>query len=88
MASGCIQVRQLPDDAVAYLDLCLCAHRVMPAGANGMWIIGGQDAKDKNFKCSHGFIFCRTQNSGVRALRFRKDLVPVWQSSALSTDVS
>ncbi|CAE7200426.1 unnamed protein product, partial [Symbiodinium necroappetens] len=30
-----------------------------------MWIIGGQDAKDKNFKCSHGFIFCRTQNAGV-----------------------
>eukprot|EP00439_Symbiodinium_sp_Y106_P031691 s2784_g3.t2 len=37
----------------------------MYTGANGMWIIGGQDAKDKNFKCSHGFIFCRTQNSGV-----------------------
>ncbi|CAE7765388.1 PCBP1, partial [Symbiodinium sp. CCMP2456] len=37
----------------------------MYTGANGMWIIGGQDAKDKNFKCSHGFIFCRTQNAGV-----------------------
>eukprot|EP00435_Cladocopium_sp_Y103_P023415 s2774_g5.t1 len=28
------------------------------SGTNGMWIIGAKDAKDKNFKCSHGLIFC------------------------------
>lgn len=35
------------------------------SGANGMWIIGGREAKDKAFKCSHGQIFCRTSHGGV-----------------------
>lgn len=35
------------------------------SGTNGMWIIGAKDAKDKNFKCSHGLIFCRTLHHGV-----------------------
>eukprot|EP00933_Yihiella_yeosuensis_P018678 TRINITY_DN15257_c0_g1_i1.p1 TRINITY_DN15257_c0_g1~~TRINITY_DN15257_c0_g1_i1.p1 ORF type:complete len:561 (-),score=97.48 TRINITY_DN15257_c0_g1_i1:121-1731(-) len=35
------------------------------SGSNGMWIIGGQDAKDKNFECSRGMIYNRTLHGGA-----------------------
>lgn len=35
------------------------------SGTNGMWIVGGSDARDKNFDCSHGVLFCRTLHGGI-----------------------
>eukprot|EP00421_Protoceratium_reticulatum_P015833 CAMPEP_0168396706 /NCGR_PEP_ID=MMETSP0228-20121227/20689_1 /TAXON_ID=133427 /ORGANISM="Protoceratium reticulatum, Strain CCCM 535 (=CCMP 1889)" /LENGTH=553 /DNA_ID=CAMNT_0008410161 /DNA_START=56 /DNA_END=1717 /DNA_ORIENTATION=+ len=35
------------------------------SGSNGMWIIGGSDAKDKAFDCSKGQIFCRVLHGGT-----------------------
>lgn len=34
------------------------------SGAKGMWIVGGADAKEKGFRCSHGNLFCRTLHTG------------------------
>ena len=58
---GCIQVCSR-FDVMVIVQICFL-HLI--EGANGMWIIGGRDAKEKNFKCSHGLIFCRTPSAGV-----------------------
>lgn len=34
-------------------------------GTNGMWIIGGSDAKAKNFECTRGVIYCQTAHNGL-----------------------
>jgi len=34
------------------------------SGHNGMWIVGGDDAKEKNFQCNHGVLFCKTLHNG------------------------
>lgn len=33
------------------------------SGSNGMWIIGGADAKEKNFQCTRGVIYCKTAHA-------------------------
>mmetsp|Transcript_78057 Transcript_78057/g.181045 ORF Transcript_78057/g.181045 Transcript_78057/m.181045 type:complete len:553 (+) Transcript_78057:28-1686(+) len=35
------------------------------SGVNGMWIIGGSDAKEKNFQCSRGMVFCKVLHGGI-----------------------
>jgi len=35
------------------------------AGNNGSWIIGGADAKEKNFKCSRGVIYSKNASGGL-----------------------
>lgn len=35
------------------------------SGINGMWIIGGADAKEKDFQCTRGVIYCRTPHQGM-----------------------
>mmetsp|Transcript_57662 Transcript_57662/g.122669 ORF Transcript_57662/g.122669 Transcript_57662/m.122669 type:complete len:659 (-) Transcript_57662:27-2003(-) len=35
------------------------------SGPNGMWIVGGDDARAKNFKTTRGVIFCRTPHLGL-----------------------
>lgn len=34
------------------------------SGSNGMWIIGGADAKAKDFNCTRGVIYCREAHHG------------------------
>jgi len=35
------------------------------SGVNGMWIIGGADAKAKNYQCTRGVIYCKTAHGGM-----------------------
>lgn len=35
------------------------------SGSNGMWIIGGSDAKEKEFQCTRGVIYCKTVHGGL-----------------------
>eukprot|EP00930_Biecheleria_cincta_P036067 TRINITY_DN24767_c0_g1_i1.p1 TRINITY_DN24767_c0_g1~~TRINITY_DN24767_c0_g1_i1.p1 ORF type:complete len:530 (+),score=64.46 TRINITY_DN24767_c0_g1_i1:39-1628(+) len=35
------------------------------SGTNGLWIVGSRDARDENFQCSHGMIYCRTPHGGA-----------------------
>mmetsp|Transcript_84436 Transcript_84436/g.262141 ORF Transcript_84436/g.262141 Transcript_84436/m.262141 type:complete len:551 (+) Transcript_84436:118-1770(+) len=35
------------------------------SGPNGMWIIGGGDAKERNFQCTRGVLYCKTVHSGL-----------------------
>jgi len=35
------------------------------SGTNGMWIIGGADAKVKEFKCTRGVVYCRVPHGGA-----------------------
>lgn len=35
------------------------------SGSNGMWIIGGNDAKEKDFQCTRGVIYCKTAHGGL-----------------------
>lgn len=35
------------------------------SGPNGMWIIGGSDARERNFQCTRGVIYCKTVHSGL-----------------------
>mmetsp|Transcript_30572 Transcript_30572/g.87743 ORF Transcript_30572/g.87743 Transcript_30572/m.87743 type:complete len:577 (-) Transcript_30572:85-1815(-) len=35
------------------------------SGTNGMWIVGGGDAKAKNFQCTRGVIYCKTPHGGL-----------------------
>jgi len=35
------------------------------SGPNGMWIVGGSDARERNFQCTRGVIYCKTTHSGL-----------------------
>merc|ERR1719188_2079355 len=34
------------------------------SGSNGMWIIGGKDAREKDFRTTRGVIYCKTVHRG------------------------
>mmetsp|Transcript_95508 Transcript_95508/g.279287 ORF Transcript_95508/g.279287 Transcript_95508/m.279287 type:complete len:565 (-) Transcript_95508:148-1842(-) len=40
-------------------------HCWLYSGPNGMWIIGGSDAKDRNFQSTRAVIYCKTVHAGL-----------------------